>query len=225
MPARPPGPVMAVDEPPDAGAGSEKPHRTRPRELRRRQLVEATIDCIAERGLAETRIADVAARAGMSVGLVNFHFDSKKTLLAETLGYLADEYRQAWIAARAGAGDDPSAQLEALILMHFSPAICNPRRVAVWFAFFGEARSRPVYQELCQRYDNEYREQLTALIGQLVDDSGRARRAAVTLESLLDGLWQNILLSPDQLSADDGCRACLDWLDDLSAPAGRGAPA
>lgn len=205
----------ATSRPEEGAATSSRASRTQPRELRRRQLIESTIDSIARRGLAETRMADVAAGAGMSVGIVNFHFDSKQTLLAETLRFLADEYHRAWDAARASADDEPAAQLEALVRMNFNPEICSQRRIAAWYAFFGEARARPTYHELCQQLDDDYLEQLTDLFSKLFDGGSpeRTRGAAMMMLSVWDGLWQNILLNPDVFTPDAAVDACLEWLE------------
>ena len=54
------------------------------RETRKAQLIDATIEVIAVRGYARTTLTDVANRAGLSHGLVNFHFQTKEKLLAET---------------------------------------------------------------------------------------------------------------------------------------------
>ena len=68
------------------------PPRKEPRAVRRSQLIEATIETLALRGYARTTLTEVARVAGLSHGLVNFHFDNKEKLLAETLAYLAEEY-------------------------------------------------------------------------------------------------------------------------------------
>jgi AcrR family transcriptional regulator len=93
------------------------------RELRRRQLTEATIDSIAKRGFAETKMADVAEGAGLSQGIVNFHFKSKDALFEETLRFLAEEYRDSWRAALAKAGEDPAAKLAAMIRNDFDAKV------------------------------------------------------------------------------------------------------
>ena len=63
--------------------------------LRRQQLIDSTIESIAKRGFAETTLANVADGAGLSRGIVNFHFKSKDALLVETLQYLTEDYRGA----------------------------------------------------------------------------------------------------------------------------------
>ena len=57
---------------------------------RRTQMLEAAMEVIAERGLCETRIADVADRAGLSPALVVYYFGTKETLQPEALAYAED---------------------------------------------------------------------------------------------------------------------------------------
>ena len=92
-------------------AEPEKRGRKASKETRRQQLIEATIDSLAKRGYSETTMADVADGAGLSRGIVNFHFESKEKLLVATLQYMADEYSAHWRAALQKAGDDPARQL------------------------------------------------------------------------------------------------------------------
>ena len=79
----------------------EKHTRRAPKALRREQLINATIDSLALRGYAATTLADVADGAGLSRGIVNFHFESKEKLLVETLQFLSDEYSANWREADA----------------------------------------------------------------------------------------------------------------------------
>ena len=74
------------------------------REARRNQLIEATIEALATRGYARTTLTEVAKIAGLSHGLVNFHFQTKEKLLAETLQFLADEYRENWTGGAGARG-------------------------------------------------------------------------------------------------------------------------
>ena len=94
-----------------ADPSSETPARGRAatKALRRQQLIDSTIESIAKRGFSETTMADVADGAGLSRGIVNFHFKSKEMLLVETLHYLAVEYREAWTRALEKAGPSDRA--------------------------------------------------------------------------------------------------------------------
>ena len=67
--------------------------RTASKEVRKDQLIRATIRSIARHGLSLTTIATVAKEAGLSQGIINLHFKSKERLLEETLSHVVDEYR------------------------------------------------------------------------------------------------------------------------------------
>ena len=125
--------------------------RSAPREKRRHQLINATIDAIAERGFSDTTLETVSKGAGLSHGTINFHFKSKDLLFIETLKFLAQEHYEHWRASLSEAGPTPREQLIALIETDFAPAICNPRKLAVWFAFWGEAKARPAYRGYLQQ--------------------------------------------------------------------------
>ena len=66
--------------------------RQRLTEERRTQILEAAVRVIGERGLAETRISDVAVRAGTSPGLVLYYFGSKDRLLTQALAFAEDRF-------------------------------------------------------------------------------------------------------------------------------------
>jgi AcrR family transcriptional regulator len=79
---------------------------------RRRQLVDATIESIARFGLTGTTMGKVTELAGVSLGLANFHFDSKDRLFEAVLQHLAAEQRALW-RSRA---QDPGLSSRALLL-------------------------------------------------------------------------------------------------------------
>jgi len=186
-------------EPEDvAEAPVGKRGRKASRETRRLQLIDATIDSLAKRGYSETTMADVASGAGLSRGIVNFHFESKEKLLVATLQHMADEYAAHWRAALAQAGDDPARQLMALVASDFDRAVCNRRKLAAWGAFWGEAKSRSTYRSLCGARDEAYQAQLTELCAALIEEGAYdadPKETALAIEALLQGLWQLLMLS------------------------------
>ena len=168
------------------------------RKARQVQLIEATIETLAARGFARMTMSDVAKCAGLSHGLVNFHFHTKENLLAETLRYLSNEYRENWQTALAGAGPSAQAQLNALILADFNPEICTPERLAAWCSFWGEAQSRPLYQQECDGNDLAYRLQLQKICAVLVAEGGyclHIERVARALRLTIDGVWLDLMMA------------------------------
>jgi TetR/AcrR family transcriptional repressor of bet genes len=88
-------------------------------------------------------LGDVAREAGLSQGIVNLHFKSKDNLLKETLSSLASEYREKFDKALRKSGPCPADKLQAIMQHDLRPSICNQRKLAIWFAFWGEVKSRP----------------------------------------------------------------------------------
>ena len=82
-------------------------------DVRRNQLIEATIDTMAEVGFAATTLALIGQRAGISTGLVGHYFRDKDGLLEASLRWLTARLAHA-TAARLAAADSPRARLQAV---------------------------------------------------------------------------------------------------------------
>lgn len=185
----PPEPTLPPADP-------ERPPRTQTREARRQQVIEATILTLAARGFARLTLTEVARTAGISHGLVLFHFETKEKLLTETLTFMTGEYHQNWQAALAAAPADPAAQLLAMIEADFAPAVTASGRLGAWCAFWGEAQSRPIYQEACGEMDAAYARQLEAICADLVRLGGYGVDpviAARILRVVIEGTWLDMM--------------------------------
>lgn len=200
-----------------ASSATQRPPRTMSREARRTQLIEATIETIAARGYSRSTLTEVARTAGLSHGLVLFHFETKEKLLAETLMYLAREYRQNWETALAGVGENPAHQLNALIEADFNPLICTPARLAAWCAFWGEAQSRPLYQEAAAAWDDAYNRQLETICARLSDLGNYGRdpvKAARIIRVTIEGVWLDMMTMATPYSREEGlatARTCASF--------------
>lgn len=181
------------------------PPRKQPRDARRQQLIEATIESLATRGYARTTMSEVARTAGISHGLVNFHFQTKERLLAETLSFLAEEYRLNWTTALDGVGDDPAAQLDAMLRADFNPAICTPARLSAWCSFWGEAQSRPMYQESCGANDDAYNRRMEQICAALIAKGydHHPERTARVLRVTVEGVWLDLMTMSAPYSRDE----------------------
>jgi AcrR family transcriptional regulator len=132
---------------------SIKSRRTASKEARRQQLIEATIKCISKRGIGSTTLGDVAKEAGLSQGIVNLHFQSKDNLFNETLRFLAEEYKSLFEKTLDKAGPGAADKLLALMELDLKPSVCDQRKLAVWFGFWGEVKAMPTYRKMCNEYD------------------------------------------------------------------------
>ena len=191
--------------------------RALPKEVRREQLIQATMQCIAEHGLSGVTMARVTGTAGLSLGIANLHFESKEKLLLATLEHVTSEYNQG--QSGIAADHDYSSireQIDALLDFDFSAKVMEKAKLAVWFAFLGEAKSRPTYQKICSRQDNRAEELLTDLFQQAIDEGGYQKVDANLLAagyiSLVDGLWLNALLAPRRLSRKKAAASARQYL-------------
>ncbi len=193
--------------------------RTASREMRRRQLVDATMKCIARKGMSSMTLGDVAREAGLSAGIVNLHFDSKDNLLKETLRFLANEYRARFDRTLEKTAPDPAAQLRAAMELDFKPSICNRQKLAVWFAFWGEAKSQPTYRKICDQSDRYYDEAIEDLCGQIIADGDyagvSAQTVATALTSITNGLWLSCLISPSSWDRRIAMDAVMSYLSSI----------
>lgn len=200
MNARPkPVHVPPMDQPAQSG-------RKASRAFRREQLIEATIATIARKGLSQMTLTDVAVAAGVSHGLVNFHFQSKDRLLAETLRFMSDDHRKNWSTALAAAGPSPALCLNALILCEFNDVSQTPDRLTAWCAFWGEAQNRPLYLEQCGDNDRAYIEAFDGVCRRLISEGGYSlvpERAARILRLSIEGMWLELMFSAKPYSGTE----------------------
>lgn len=185
----------------------KKSGRTESPEVRRAQLIQATIDSIAKHGMAGTTVKTVSEIAGLSAGIVNFHFQSKKNLFDQTLRFLAEEHHDRWKSQLAESGLNLEEKLLAIADAHFHPDICNIRKLTVWYGFFGECVYRRTYRALVRDIDAE-RWQISIELCRAIRDEGGYENVdpesvVRNLEALYDGFFLNILIYPDVFSGDD----------------------
>ncbi|MEO0750835.1 MAG: TetR family transcriptional regulator C-terminal domain-containing protein [Pseudomonadota bacterium] len=198
---------------------SKPARRTESKEVRRQQLIDATIDSIAQHGISGTTMSTVTETAGLSLGIVNFHFDSKQKLFEETLVHIAREYHNHCMRAYEEVGPFAREKLRALVDAHFHPDVCTTKKLAVWYAFYGEGKRRAIYRDLIDSLDDERWDMTTALCRDIIDhgnyDCPPAEHVARTLEALLDGIALNILMYPDSYSAEEGRKQAHTYLASL----------
>ncbi len=177
-----------------------KSNRTASKEARRQQLIEATIKCISKRGISSTTLGNVAKEAGLSQGIVNLHFESKDNLFNETLRYLAEEYKSLFEKTLEKSGPGAADKLLALMELDLKPSVCDQKKIAVWFGFWGEIEAMPAYRKMCNEYDHGYDRVIERLSKEIIAegkyDNINAKNIADILSSLTNGLWLSCLISP-----------------------------
>lgn len=170
---------------------------------RRRQLVEATIASLAEVGFAASSLAEIAGRAGVAPSLVSHYFGDKDSLLEATLRHLARRVSDATrlrLARSSGARE----RVQAVIDANLAPEEFDARTCSVWLAFWGQVLHSSRLKRVQRVYQKRMLSNLRHGLRQIVSD-GDARRIAVAVAAVIDGLWLRSTLSDtaetDSLSA------------------------
>lgn len=104
---------------------------------RQQLVVEAAARAIAELGLANVRVSDIAERAGMTSGHVTYYFPSKTDLLMLASRQSEEGLADLAVAELAGI-DDPWERLERLIDLSASHGRGDPGWI-LWFQVWSDA--------------------------------------------------------------------------------------
>jgi AcrR family transcriptional regulator len=174
-----------------------------PLEDRREQLLQAAIDVIVERGYADTRITDVADRAGTSPALVIYYFKTRDALLTEALRYSENSWYAAGVKRLA---EIPTAagQLTEMIAMTCLPGTDPGERGEwrLWLDLWALSPRNPGVASVRHEFDERWRHAIQEIViaGQQAGEFARvdAGDFALTLSALLDGMAVQIALEdPD----------------------------
>ena len=172
----------------------------------RKVILKSAIDSIAAMGLGSMTLDRVAERAGISRGLVVFHFKSKSKLLEEVLNYLGNQYERGWNSVYEKEASSAIDKILALIDFDIKFAYENPKFVSAWHAFWGEAKGNLLYHNISFPRDISREDQLEKLISNVIKDKGSdpAEAAQITmgLTAMMFGVWVESHLNPDSSDCD-----------------------
>jgi len=169
---------------------------SRIRQRQRQRLIDACISALHIYGPSRTTVEKVVALADLSPGIVRFYFDSKAAMLVASLDHLAQEFQERVLEPVGKIKDQPVQALRLLVELYLDADIASPRKVSVWYSFWGEASSRQEYLDICGKKDDDFavlvRELMERLIAQTAAAHLDADGVALGLIGVLEVLWQSI---------------------------------
>jgi len=157
-------------------------------DVRREEILNATVDLVDRLGLAAVRVGDVAAELGVSASLVFYHFGTKDDLVAEAFAHAVE--RDLGRIDKALAPDEPVEQLRRLLRLYGPTGQAVGWRV--WIDAWALAQREPHIRKVLRRLDDRWEVALLQVVGDGVaagvftcaDPAGAVRRVS----ALLDGL-------------------------------------
>ena len=109
---------------------------------RRDSILKAAATSIARKGVRGLRVEDVAREAGVSLGLVYYHFTDRAGLLAETFKFLNDR-AAGYVADAVAATSDPVERVAQRLLSELQDEPLVVENSAAW----AELRSSAVFED------------------------------------------------------------------------------
>jgi TetR/AcrR family transcriptional repressor of bet genes len=182
--------------------------RLKPNE-RRRQIVEATLQLMADRGFSATSVREIAQRADVSLGTLQHHFEGKAEIVFSCLQYMFDSW-----AYRAGrvltTGEPPLKRLENLIDL----VLGDPEADYLWRVYLAFAHEtaydrslRRAADEAHQRWDGL----LNATVQQAIDEGslvGEADAIGRELSVVMNGVGVSLHGYPPRLTREAAITLC-----------------
>ncbi|HET9719065.1 MAG TPA: TetR/AcrR family transcriptional regulator [Solirubrobacteraceae bacterium] len=181
--------------------------------LRRPQIVAAAAEVLYERGLFDTRIGDIAERAGTSSPTILYYFESKDRLLEEAVDQTDREFY-----ARLQAGQDRHECAAGKLVHLIEETSLGPGGVSgdytLWMEVWVRARREPAVAERYFRLDRRQRELIAEIVREGQASGEFTRDAdpddfALSLSGLMDGLGVQVTLGQPDVTPERMVERCL----------------
>ncbi|MFD0859057.1 TetR family transcriptional regulator C-terminal domain-containing protein [Roseovarius aquimarinus] len=185
-----------------------KPFRRIGPDGRREAMIDAMLAIIAEEGIAAATTRTVAARAGVTPGLIRHYFESKDALLGAAYERHMTELTAATRGTGRGApgqgerapgdarqGGRAAARLAAFIAAGLRAPVVSAEAVSLWAGFLTHVQRSAAMMDVHARTYAEFRDHLEGLVAAALAEAGRPaapetlRRHAIACNAVLDGLW------------------------------------
>lgn len=178
--------------------------------LRRRELIDAAIRTIGQRGSLDVTVAQIAHEAGVSPALAHHYFGGKDKLILATMRHLLRELGHDLNAA-VKQTETPQARIAAIVAVNFSAAQFAPETVAAWLTFYVHAQQSDDTKRLLRVYARRLHSNLVFALAQLTSPA-RANRIAEGAGAMIDGLYIRHALGADAPDAASAIALVEDYI-------------
>jgi len=185
-------------------------------EIRRRQIVDAAIRVMAAKGWNDTSIDEITREAGVSRGLVSYHFKDKADLLSSMLERCQQASRDG-LAEAVTATSDPVEQMRIVIHAALDLVRTDPAIYEIFLHFAASGRAHPELGEKIRQAYRGFRD-LTARAIRRGQESGiwrddiDADAAAARHIGTMTGFALQWLLDPESFPFEEAVSQTSDML-------------
>ena len=187
---------------------------------RREQILRSASRTIAQRGIKSLRVADVAADAGVSPGIIHYYFNNKQSLTRAAFERNF-EHSLSRRAAILNSSDDAPKKLRAVVDAYLPEDGETVEAWHVWAELWVEGLHDVELQRLNERAYGEWRGIISMIIraGQSANqiDAGDPVEIANMLVGMLDGLALQVLLGSRDMDLEKMRRTCHSFIARIEA--------
>jgi TetR/AcrR family transcriptional regulator, transcriptional repressor of bet genes len=187
-------------------------------EARRRDLVAATLDIVAELGLEKATVREIAKRAGVTPGLIRHYFENKELMFQAAYHEIADAMLQPALDAAQGEAEAHKS-LKAYILACFRPPVTNLRNLTLWATFISQLSVEPALAAINRERYLIGRGRIEDYVTRTLRDAGRTvrknevRALSIAVNGVIDGLWLEAAMAPDLFAQGELARIALSAVE------------
>lgn len=179
--------------------------------LRRKQLIEATMDCVDEHGINGTTISKISKHAGVSNGVVHHYFHNKDDLLEATMRLMLEHLKFGILKRKLSATNHYEC-IQAIIEGNFSAKQTEHKSTKIWFSFWAEALHQPELARLQNINKKRLKSNLFYHLKQIFPKE-KALVVASTLAAMIDGLWVRGAFTESGFDIAKAQSLCINYLD------------
>jgi AcrR family transcriptional regulator len=193
--------------------------------LRREQILKAAHEVALRRGIDGLTVRAVAARAGLSHGLVLFHFKRKGQLGLALLDRVLETTLTLRMPDHIGAIPNPRERLQALFRHEMRRVSVEPRRIRLWLEYWARGAPNTVIRGKIsaglERYRMAFQNIAEEARGSDSGPSGKGTPAGVAAAavSLILGYPVQMMIDPDRFDMEEYLAAVQGIIGQLSLAA------
>ncbi len=187
-------------------------------EIRRPQLVEATMSVIDEVGLSNASVALISRKAGVSPGIINHYFGGKHGLLEETMRTVLRQLSATSIEhLRAVDSNDVPARIKAIVAANFDGYQVDSKVTKTWLAFWAQSMHDGALHRLQRVNERRLLSHLRYELKQVLP-AEQALFVAQGIAALIDGIWLRGALNPKGICPEKAEQIISDYLEKQLVP-------
>lgn len=179
-------------------------------QIRRKELSDAAYEAMQVWGLPGTTLVRVAAKAGVSKGIVLHYFRNKQELFEHAMREANAVLRDA-VVARLRQARTPMERLDAVIDGNFEEHLFLPPLCHAWLSLCAEVPRDEKLARIQKVLHARMRSNLLSGLRGLAS-SGEAGDIALGVTALIDGLWLRLGLEPGSVSREQAIRQVKDFV-------------